>query len=414
MDASPDQRRRQSRLMLVKIGLPAGVLIVLCICTIVVLQVFGNDGALGPFFCPTALPPLQMSGISPVSAPSPCVIDLRNHCPGVIDFLAPAAPAAPATPATGTGNDSGTRDEVLFSQDGTFYSVQPGPHSPNRLTLPEACAGVVALTADRTWLACVAHTEGCVDCFTACTWCFGTSVTVVSLLQASHAHQREVIASEPGVEFGVLSWSPDARSLALVRRQLGSTVGTSTSCSLAVYVGNGPDTSMTLAQESTFVGVNLCAVRQVLWSPDGDYIALLQGGFDDQSFAVYLVVSAKLAPTLDSRKTGPGDVPPIKATSLLTLPSYDAMPYHAVPYLAWAPGGHELAVSVAYGYQVVLVDPLSGAQSPVVTLPAKASPIGVFSWMPDGRRLIFAIGHGGLATCGAPPQSIYLYTPSRP
>src|SRR5579872_3411352 len=191
MGVTPDKRRRKSRPMLVKIGLPAGVLIVLCICTIVVLQVLGSEGAL---FCPTSLPQLQMSGVSPVSAPSPCVLDLRNHCPGVIDFLAPAMPAT----GTGTGNDSGTRDTVLLSQDGTFYTVQPGPHSPNRLTLPEACAGVVALTTDRTWLACVANTEGCGDCFTACTWCFGTSVTVVSLLHTSHAQQRDVIVSEPG------------------------------------------------------------------------------------------------------------------------------------------------------------------------------------------------------------------------
>jgi hypothetical protein len=170
---------------------------------------------------------------------------------------------------------------------------------------------------------------------------------------------------------------------------------------------------MTLAQESTLVGVDLCAVRQVLWSPDGDYIALLQGGFDFQPFAVYMVATAKLAPKLSARATGPSGVQSMTVTPLLTLPTYDAMPYHAVPYIAWAPGNHSLAVSVAYGYQVVMVDPLSGAQSPVFTLPAKTSPISIFSWMPDGKRLVFAIGHGGLATCGAPPDSIYLYTPPR-
>ncbi|HKW20469.1 MAG TPA: hypothetical protein VJO13_03775, partial [Ktedonobacterales bacterium] len=379
----------------------AGVLTLLCVCAFMVVRTFG-----GPIFCPTSLPPLQMSRVIPISAPSPCRIDLRSSCPGVIDFLAPAAP--------GTGGSDNALDSILLSQDGTFYTVEPGQHSPHGLALPDACDGVVALSADRAWLACVAHTEGCIDCLTACTACFGTSVIMVSLLHGSFGQQREIIPSEPDVAFGVLSWSPGARYLAVLRRLPDSTAvsGNGVTCSIAVYADNGPNAAMNMIQQSALAdeNVDLCETEQLLWSPDGNYIALLQGGHENHPFLVYVIPTEKLAPTLYSENPVPTGVQLIQVKSLLTLPAIDADSYHANPYLGWTPDSHALAVSVAYGFEVALVDPRTGAQTPIFTLPDSASPIGIFSWMPDGKQLLFAIGHGGVGTCGSPPNSIYTYT----
>lgn len=361
----------------------------------------------GPIFCPTSLPPLQMSRVTPISAPSPCVIDpIRGHCPGVIDFLAPAAP--------GIGGSDNARDSVLLSQDGKFYTVEPGQHSPHSLALPDACEGVVALSTDRARLACVAHAEGCIDCLTACTACFGTSVIIVSLLHGSFGQRREIIPSEPDVKFGILSWSPGGRYLAVLRRWFDSAAlnGNGVTCSISFYADNGPNTTMALIQQSTLSdeNVDLCEAKQLLWSPDGNYVALLLGGYENQPFLVYVIPTEKLAPRLYSGNPVPTGVRLIQAKPLLTLPAIDADPYHADPYLAWTPDSHALAVSVAYGFEVALVDPHTGAQTPIFTLPDGASPIDIFSWMPDGKQLLFAIGHGGVDTCSGPPNSIYTYT----
>lgn len=389
-----------------RIGLPLVLISALSIFLVIWVQLYFS-GALGPFFCPSTLPPLAMPNTSRLPAPSPCYIDLRNHCPGVIDFLAPY---------TASG-DASHPERALLSQDGTFYTTQPGPiwsQRLHKLPLPDSCAGVLALTHDGKWMACVAHTIGCVDCFTVCTSCVGTSINAISLLPATLGQQEEIIPEEQGVALGVLSWSPDAQYLVVLRRNRKEDAGDTANCALSFYsrIVEGPP--MKRQGDVTLSDVDMCDVSQILWSPDGRQIALLaRQAFNQPYNVVTIAISA-----LDKAIFLPGASRIVRQTlapkRLLTLPPFDLDPFHASPYISWTPDS-SLAVSIAYGYQIVVLDPISGRQVSVLTLPSSASPIQIFSWMPDKKRIVFAIGHSGTDFCGSPPDSVYMYSlPSLP
>lgn len=381
-----------------RIGLPLVLLSALCIFSVVWVHLY-LAGTFGPFLCPPKLPPLAMPNTSQLPVPAPCSIDLRNHCPGAIDLLVPYTADGDAT----------NPKRVLLSQDGTFYTTQSGPiwtQQLHKLSLPDSCVGVVALTHDGMRMACVAHTVGCVDCFTVCTACFGSSVDDVSLLPATLGTNEEIIPSEPDVELGVLSWSPDGEHLVVVRRRAINGAGTSV-CSLAFYSRSLVGSAMNQRGDVSLSGVNVCNASQIQWSPDGSKIALLERW--DINQLVVLRTSA-LDTAIFSPSTSKVVVQTVVPSHLLTLPPSDSDPYHAAPYFAWTPDSR-LAVSVAYGYKIVVLDLISGRQVPVVSLPSSASPVQLFSWMPDGKRVVFAIGHYGTSFCGSPSDSVYMYSP---
>lgn len=398
-------RPRSLRWFATRIGLPLALTSALCIFAVVWVQLY-FAGAFGPFFCPSTLPPLAMSNTSRLPVPSPCYIDLRNHCPGVIDLLAPYT----------ADGDAANPERVLLSQDGTFYTTQSAPIWSQRvheLLLPDSCAGVVALTHDGKWMACVTHTYGCVDCFTVCTSCFGTSIDAVSLLSATLGKQEEIIPEEQDVTLGVLSWSPDAQYLAVLRHSKEDGVDTS-SCALSFYSRSADEIPMKRQGDVSLSDVDMCDVSQILWSPDGSQIALLVGRTLDQPYSVMAVATSALDKAILSSSTIRIVRQTLAPKRLLVVPPVGLDPYHAPPYISWTPDSR-LAVSVADGYKIVALDPISARQDPVLTLPSNASPIQTFSWMPDGKRMVFAVGHYGTNFCGSPPDSVYLYSlPSLP
>lgn len=399
-------RRRSVGWFATRIGLPLTLISALSVFLIIWVQLY-FAGALGPFFCPSTLPPLPITNASPLPVPSPCYIDVRNHCPGVIDFLAPYMADGGAT----------NPERVLLSQDGTFYTTQPGPiwsQRLHKLPLPDSCAGVVALTHDGKWMACVAHTFGCVDCFTVCTSCFGTSVNAVSLLPATLGKQEEIIPEEQDVTLGVLSWSPDAQYLAVLRRHPIEDAVDTFGCALSIYSRTAEGLPMKRQGDVALSDVEMCDVSQVLWSPDGSQIALLVGDTLNQPYTVMTVAISALDRAIFSSTASHVVRQTLAPKRLLVVPPVDLDPFHARPYISWAPDSR-LAVSVAYGYQIVVLDPISGRQVPVLTLPSNASPIQTFSWMPDGKRIVFAIGQYGTDFCGSPSDSVYVYAqPSLP
>ncbi len=385
-----------------KIGLLLALIAALCIFSVVWVQLY-LAGALTPSLCPSTLPPLSMAHTSRLLVPSPCYIDLRNQCPGVIDLLAPYTASGDAT----------NPERVLLSQDGMFYTTQPGSiwsRPIHKLSLPDSCEGVVALTRDGMRMACVAHTDGCVDCFTACTYCFGSSVDVVSLRPATFGRAEEIIPSEPDVAFGVLSWSPDGEHLVVVRQHSVNGAAATSVCSLAFYSSDLVGSAMVQRGDVSLSGVNVCGASQVQWSPDGSKIALLERWNITHPPALLVLATSALDAAIFSPGASKVVVQTVAPGHLVTLPSPDSDPYHANPYFAWTPG-NQIAINAAYGHELVLVDPVSGQQSPVLSLPSDASPIQIFSWMPDGKRVVFAIGHYGTTFCGSPPDSVYMYSP---
>lgn len=175
---------------------------------------------------------------------------------------------------------------------------------------------------------------------------------------------------------------------------------------------------MTLTGLITFSDNSLCNLDQLVWSPDGSQIALLQNGYGDTG-SLFVLPTNRLPATIfavHSPSAGPTQVTmQLNPYRLLTLPGtadtgeYD--PYHALPFIAWEPTGHLLTLSDAYGFRLIVIDTITKQARSLLTLPNTASvssPIQKFGWLPDGVHLVFAIGHGGTDLCGGPPDALYL------
>lgn len=352
--------------------------------------------------CPSSLPDLQVAGAKKLAVPSPCSID-RNHCPGVIDLIAPLYPA--------TGVEGGNTPQILLSQDGTFYIERLDDNVLRRLDLPRDCAGVVALAPDRQELGCVADTEQCVDCFTVCTFCSGKSIVSASLLQGEIGQERELVPQQDGVELGVFSWSPDAKHLAAIRRQIGEPL--QPYCSLAIYTAQAsPEPFALSALIPLSPEISPCdqfsEIAQVLWSPDGSWIAFSTWGYE-QINTVYAIPVASLP-------AGALTVAPkplvIDITPKVVITTYTGSAQTRVesPQIGWMPDGHVLSLSTENGYDIVGVDIASGMQRTVLKLPSDASPVRQLAWAPDGQQLFFSIGHGGEGVCAGPHDDVYSYS----
>lgn len=361
-------------------------------------------GALGPFFCPSSLPTESISGARQLAVPAPCQIDFRNHCPGVIDFIAPYDPGAEPL----------ALPPVMFSQDGTFYTVAPADRAARALMLPSPCAGVVAPTADGEWMACVAIGISCVDCFTVCTAeCFGTSIDSVSLSPADFGREHELVALQdapPYVRYGILTWSPDSQHLAVIR-SVYSKGQQGRQCDLAIFSGTPRSTPMTLSGVITFTDVSICTMDQIAWSPDGREIALLQNSSDGPG-AIFLMPIASLpAPIWSGTKTTDVSLS-LVPWQVLSLPELDSNPYHARAFMSWLPDGSELTISEDNGFSLIDLDTRTMQSHKLLALPGDGSPVRRFSWMPDGRRIVFSIGHNGTTFCYSPRDALYSYLAS--
>lgn len=355
--------------------------------------------ALSRLGCPSALPPLNLPGAMRLTVPPPCFIDFRNQCPGFVDLLAPYS----------AHSDAGASGQMLLSLDGTFYVIGES-QQPHPLQLPNACAGVVALTQDGTWMACVQGASDCIDCFTACTSCFGSSIVAVSLVTATLGNSRELLPYAPGLQFGVLSWSPDGHHLVVVRQVVGNETSAAPVCSLAFYWGSTPDAATVPTGRISLADEDLCRAAQVLWSPDGSKIAVTLRADRNQPFEIVVISTSVLSPAALFPTANGITEQMLTIAPLLTIPNatIDENPFHALPHIAWTPDGRLLTASIGFGYQLVAVDLASGVFSQVLTIPADASPIQTFSWTPDGRRIVFAIGHYGTEHCSSPPDSVYM------
>jgi hypothetical protein len=385
-------RRRRSR---VGIPLATGAVVLLCL----VCVIAGRVGDL-PFFCPRSLPSIELSDMRRLSLPGPCSLDIRNHCPGVLDAILPLDTPQRPTPLAA---------DLLVSQDGVFYTLRLSNEHTQRVTLPPACAGVLALSDDRRTLACVGGTTQCVDCFTVCTDCFGQDIEAVALDGANVMRSTVLVAIQRGISFSVLSWSPDERHLAVVRRQGGN----GGSCVLAIYAdtfGGEPARSpLTLTGLLSLDGAHLCDVEQIAWSPDGGAIALLETAYDRLG-ALYLLSLAALPAGI---LAAPADVTPITRTLTppvaASLPSLSVDPLTAAPSMAWTPDARALAFTTDSGSRLVSLDIATGLWHLVLDLPPKAAPIRRFAWLPDARTLALSVGVGGSANCAAPPDDLYTY-----
>lgn len=390
-------RRRRSG---IGIPLAGGAIVLLCLVCVVV----GRIGDL-PFFCPHSLPPIERSGMRRLAIPAPCSLDFRVHCPGVLDAILPLnAPQRPTPLAA----------DLLISQDGAFYTLRLGDERTQRVTLPPACAGVLALSDDRRTLACVGWTVGCLDCLTVCTDCFGQDIEAVALDSANMARATVLVAMHSGISFGVLSWSPDERHLAVVRREGGN----DGSCALAIYTdtfGGEPARSpFTLTGLLSLDGANLCDVRQIAWSPDGGSIALIETSFDRLG-ALYLLSLAALPPGILAAPTG---VTPIMRTLtppvVATFPALSVDSFTAIPSMAWTPDARALTFTAADGSRLVSLDLATRLWHLVLELPSNAAPILRFAWLHNARTLALAVGGRGTANCGVPPDDLYMYAAPPP
>jgi hypothetical protein len=385
-------RRRRS-----SIGIPlAGAAIVLlCLVCVVV----GRVGDL-PFFCPHSLPPIEVSGMRRLAIPAPCSLDFRVHCPGVLDAILPLNTPQRPTPLAA---------DLLISRDGAFYTVRLSDERTQHIALPLACAGVLALGDDRRTLACVGWTVGCLDCLTVCTDCFGQDIEAVALDDANVTHSTVLVAPHSDISFGVLSWSPDERHLAVVRRE-GGEDGT---CALAIYTntfgGESVNSPLTLTGLLTLDGAHLCDVRQIAWSPDGGSIALIETAYDRLG-ALYLLSLAALPPGILAAPTG---VTPITRTItppvVATFQALAVDPLTATPFMAWTPDARALTFTTAGGARLVSLDLATGLQHLVLALPRNTVPIQRFAWLPGTRTLALSAGKGGGENCAAPPDDLYTY-----
>jgi hypothetical protein len=293
--------------------------------------------------------------------------------------------------------------QVLVLQDETYYTIRLSDGAAHQLSLPPSCAGPVAVTSDAHRLACVGGAVGCVDCFVDCTACFGTSVDAVSLLPGELGHDIALAAGD-AFQFGVLSWSPDQRHL-VVQLKLPP----DGHCALGLYmlqtVAEGPAKLTALLSPQ---GVDACSLSQLAWSPDGAFIAWLQYVPGEA-----MIVDALRVASLPAVAFWAGAVPVTLVPAvgrLLSLPPPSDDPFTALPHIAWMPQGEALTVTMAAGYKLVQVDVASRAQRTLLTLPTSASPIQVFTWLNDGRHVVFAIGHGGTEYCAGPPYALYVDT----
>ncbi len=384
----------------VGIPLTSAALVLLCLICVVV----GRVGGL-PFFCSHSLPPIEMSGMRQLSLPGPCSLDIRNHCPGVLDAILPLASSQRPAPLAA---------DLLISQDGAFYALRLRDEHTQRVTLPPACAGVLALSDDRRTLACVGWTAQCVDCFTVCTDCFGQDIEAVALDATNVTRSVVLVAKHSGVSFGVLSWSPDERHLAVVRREGGN----EGSCALAIYTdtfGGEPARSpFTLTGLLTLDGAHLCDVGQIAWSPDGGSIALIVASFDRLG-ALYLLSLASLPPGIFAAPTGVTPItlaiaPPVVAT----FPALSVDSFTATPSMAWTPDARALTFTTGDGSRLVSLDLATRLWHLVLDLPRNAAPIQRFAWLPDARTLALSVGGRGTENCGAPPDDLYTYAAPSP
>ncbi len=394
------QRRRHILTRPVALTLGGGLtaIALLCLCALVLTSV-DNAGGLGLASCPSALPPLHLSGARQLSVPAPCSIDWRTRCPGVIDTILPYA----------TGERTARPDNVLFSQDGRYYTVGEG--AAHALSMPDACIGPVAVTPDGQGLACVAHARGCVDCFTACTACFGDSIVLVSLTHATSGRSQTLVEAQPDILFGILSWSPDGRHLAVVRREV---VGGSAECTLALYTASVSAAPLVLTGLLSVSDLSLCNMGQISWSPDGQRLALSQV-YGNETWGIFILpVSIWPAAALSIGAQPAHASAALLPFRLLVTPKLDSDPFHTRSYIAWVPRSAVLTVSTAFGSRVLLIDTATRQQRLLFALAPGSSPIQNFNWMPDGRHLVFAIGHGVTDTCAAPPQALYSESFSSP
>ncbi|GEM_PF-5602208 len=381
-------------------------LVVLCVSLLAAVALFVGMyavNAIGGFLCSSVLAPASVSGSHQLPVPTPCYIDSNNHCPGVIDDI---------FPYTASGHTHS--EDVLFSQDGSFFIESNG--SSHALQLPDACLyGVVALTPDGDALACIGGVFGCVDCGTVCTSCFGAAIALAPLTPTLIGRTYPLVPIQQNARFTLPTWSPDERHLAALRRTFN---GTTVQCSLAIYSTRQtvlpPTEPFTLTGLVSFSDDSLCRADQLLWSPDGSRIALLQNGYSDVG-ALY-ILPVKALPLALFAAHGATAQPAtvtmrIAPYRLLTLPEVGDDFTQAATTIAWEPKGHLLTMSDDYGYRIIVIDPATKQARLLFTVPrpsSTSSPIKNLGWMADGIHLVFAVGYNETEYCGSPRDEMYI------
>jgi len=209
--------------------------------------------------CPSSAsrPDVERLGAEKLAIPEPS---------GIVDLIAPLY--------TSTSNEDKNASQILFSQDGKFYTERLNDHALKQLDLPYDCAGVTALAPDHASLACVAHTEACRECGGICTTpCLGDSIISASLLPGEIGQEHELVPRQEGVNLGALSWAPDQKHLAAFQQRFDKQG--KQSCSLAIYSAQLNARSLALTALIPLARLYTCEIAQVLWSPEGAYLAFV-------------------------------------------------------------------------------------------------------------------------------------------
>lgn len=302
--------------------------------------------ACGPGETCTTMVTLQGPGISPV-------LTVKSY-PLVIGSILPYLDASGARHALLLG--PGT--EVAFTASG----------QASESTFAPTCGGVADWSSDHRYLACgsgIYTLRFAPDGAVTATWT-GADLT---LWPPPYTYSPNYVSDE---------WLPGSRVLTLVR---SVNYQTSDGCSIDFYVLDRTASHVSLSgrlfpQEAG----SACDVLQAVWSPDGQYLALLK------ATSVQVLPRSALPVALFALNSRP-------VTATVT-PRTLASGFTEATWIAWRPNTR--AVTVADGTTIQQVKVPDGQRTTLLKGMSQwqnsGAVIGPFAWWPDGHHLLFAYG----------------------
>lgn len=271
------------------------------------------------------------------------------------------------------------RTHVLFLLRHSVYDMRLDGSNLRRIAI--SCGVPIAVAPDGRWMACPATSKGI--------------ITMHDLTGESPDHN--IIISTDGGYLDGLTWSQDARHLALINGLEGG-------CSISIYEVSDSHSDVDLAavlslpefrvQEAAGVG---CSATNLVWSPDGRQLAFVErGGWTVFSLSLSSLHLALQEPITSLTKLI------ITPNTLNTLAnsSYQSN-------LSWAQSPDVLAFVGSDGRTIEQVNTLT--HSDTVLLTQKTAGIFGLSWTPSGGQLLFVLGLPWDENM-PPPSQIYVYT----
>ncbi len=338
-------KRRRSLLALITLLVLAALLMVSC-----------EYGECRP--CPSAVaPPLHLPGVTRVSALSPILDAAAKKYP--FDFVELAG-------ITAFRDDSGT----IFALATVHSAVYAVDVSRAHVAQVDGltCTSAVALAPDRVHLVCMNAVENSSACSTY--FC-----TILTLAEVS-ATWPPVVSSQqhytiPGDDSGgyVASpvWMPDGRAVMMMERS------GSDECSLVLFALSDSGTALTAAGRLVLDDKSTCAVRQLIWSPGGGILALLE---QSESTDYVYTLDRRNIPLSVFRTGEHPDIATVHARLLGGTLAYQAG-------LSWGSDEHELIALT--GGQAQLFQRISiatGARTTLLTLPTlNDGNVTAFTWI---------------------------------